>query len=256
MELPQDINKGIFTHGRTTPRRCAFWSSFYWNNCTHMIHYVLYERLCMCICHVEIFLMQFFLYVADCKYFGGREISSEDLEGALLVGLSPHARIKVEKRRGIYFKHSEWSAIPKIFKSTCPDTTESGTNVIVKLNESSRYNLENVLSEAALSSTEQQYHTRKGLERESAFTSTVLNGNVDQSDGTCGSSLFLPKQVSSKHKKLSVFGEGPHGKQVVEHLLHTHGEDGIKQFCQRWRQVFVEAVHPQFLPSDWDVMSR
>ncbi|KAK4484839.1 hypothetical protein RD792_007439 [Penstemon davidsonii] len=39
------------------------------------------------------------------KYYGGREISDEDPERALLVGMSPHERKKFEKKKGFAFKH-------------------------------------------------------------------------------------------------------------------------------------------------------
>lgn len=56
--------------------------------------------------------------------------------------------------------------------------------------------------------------------------------------------------------KLSLLGHGPHGKLVVDHLLREYGEDGIRDFCQRWRQVFVAAIQPRFLPGGWDVNHR
>lgn len=58
------------------------------------------------------------------------------------------------------------------------------------------------------------------------------------------------------NSKLSLLGHGPHGKLVVDHLLREYGEDGIRQFCQRWRQVFVAAIQPRFLPAGWDVNHR
>ncbi|CAM8984903.1 unnamed protein product [Rhodiola kirilowii] len=54
-------------------------------------------------------------------------------------------------------------------------------------------------------------------------------------------------------QKLSLLGHGPHGKQVVDHLLKVYGESGISVFCQQWRRVFVDAVHPRFLAPGWDV---
>eukprot|EP00250_Pteridium_aquilinum_P000299 c10329_g1_i2 orf=186-1100(-) len=52
----------------------------------------------------------------------------------------------------------------------------------------------------------------------------------------------------------SLLGHGPHGKKVVEMLLETEGEDGIVQFCQMWRSVFVESVKPTHLPAGWDIL--
>lgn len=39
-------------------------------------------------------------------YYGGRDISEEDLERALLIGLSPHERRKLERKKGVSLKHS------------------------------------------------------------------------------------------------------------------------------------------------------
>lgn len=39
-------------------------------------------------------------------YYGGRDISEEDLERALLIGLSPHERRKLERKKGVPFKYS------------------------------------------------------------------------------------------------------------------------------------------------------
>lgn len=57
-------------------------------------------------------------------------------------------------------------------------------------------------------------------------------------------------------KRLSLLGHGPHGKLVVEQLLEKYGEEGILEFCQKWRQVFVEALHPKFLPGGWNIKHR
>ncbi|XP_024451575.1 protein RRP6-like 3 isoform X5 [Populus trichocarpa] len=132
------------------------------------------------------------------QYYGGREISEEDLERALLVGMSPHERRRFEKKRRFSSKHS--------------------TEVIL-------------------------------LDKEqmgAAYTMAV---------STTGNSL--EKAVTKdglETTEMESTGHGPHGKQVVDHILEEYGEDGIRQFCQRWRQVFVEAVHPRFLPAGWDVM--
>lgn len=34
-------------------------------------------------------------------YYGGRDISEEDLEKALLIGMSPHERRKLERKKGV-----------------------------------------------------------------------------------------------------------------------------------------------------------
>ncbi|GJZ92945.1 RRP6-like protein 3 isoform X1, partial [Tanacetum coccineum] len=117
-------------------------------------------------------------------YYGGREISDEDLKNALLVG---NKKIRMRKKRRLSNNSSS--------KNTVSDT---------------------------------------------ALNSDINSGAVI---ATCSS-------------KLSLLGHGPHGKQVVDYLLKEHGEDGIPEFCQRWRQVLVEAINPRFLPAGWVVTLR
>lgn len=77
------------------------------------------------------------------------------------------------------------------------------------------------------------------------------DGAQELNDTQCNGNM--PHQENSK---LSLLGHGPHGKQVVEYLLREHGEDGVRDFCQRWRQVFVDTVHPRHLPGGWNVSHR
>ncbi|KAL9453654.1 hypothetical protein AB3S75_009292 [Citrus x aurantiifolia] len=131
------------------------------------------------------------------RYYGGREISQEDLERALLVGMSPRERRRHAKKRGLSLKMSKPTDFPDRQQDSYPAVmVESATMDATKA--------DNVLGLHAI-------ETQKS-------------------------------------------GHGPHGKQVVDYLLREYGEDGIRQFCQRWRQVFVEALHPHFLPAGWDVM--
>ncbi|CAI5482882.1 unnamed protein product, partial [Closterium sp. Yama58-4] len=44
-----------------------------------------------------------------------------------------------------------------------------------------------------------------------------------------------------------------HGTKVVALLLAGGGEAGIREFTQQWREVFVAALQPRFLPPGWDV---
>lgn len=46
------------------------------------------------------------------RYYGRSEISEEDLEKALLVGMSPHERRRLQKKRGIALKHSAQRIFP------------------------------------------------------------------------------------------------------------------------------------------------
>ncbi|KAL4555569.1 hypothetical protein LXL04_038192 [Taraxacum kok-saghyz] len=133
------------------------------------------------------------------KYYGGREITPEDLQNALLVGMSPHEKRRLQKKKG--------------FSLTTPSTTTPLLpNDHKPMDQSANPNP----------------------------TGSVHPGPDGSVFATCSS-------------KLSLLGHGPHGKQVVDFLIKEGGEDGVREFCQRWRQVFVEAIHPRFLPGGWDV---
>ncbi|CAN1220237.1 Protein RRP6-like 3 [Linum perenne] len=151
------------------------------------------------------------------QYYGGREVSEDDLERALLVGMSPHERRRFQKKRGISSKQS-----PRNSEEDHDNATEK---------------------EMGLKNTNHD-------EREEA--SDTREAIDEETNGVSEDATYLSKNNS----KLSLLGHGPHGKQVVEHLMKEEGEEGIRQFCQTWRQVFVEALNPRFLPSGWTVMHR
>lgn len=214
------------------------------------------------------------------RYYGGREISEEDLERALLVGMSPRERRRHAKKRGLSLKMSKPTDFPDRQQDSYPAVmVESATMDATKA--------DNVLGLHAI-------ETQKSGEKEgrSSLTEsheskppTCSNGGIDQLvfstiwkkmnstskvsdskddsvgnvDDECENSSVQNGFGSSSptpNSKVSLLGHGPHGKQVVDYLLREYGEDGIRQFCQRWRQVFVEALHPHFLPAGWDVMHR
>lgn len=153
------------------------------------------------------------------KYYGGREISQKDLERALLVGMSPHERRKLEKKKGLSFRHS----------TGCALDSKGGNSDKNRVSET----------------------------REISVLDTDVNGeSISLSNGTVDSYCLGSEQTlgPGHNSKLSLLGHGPHGKRVVDYLLREHREDGIRQFCQRWRQVFVESIRPRFLPAGWDVM--
>lgn len=77
------------------------------------------------------------------------------------------------------------------------------------------------------------------------------DGAPELNDTQCNGNI-----LHQQNSKLSLLGHGPHGKQVVEYLLKEYGEDGVRDFCQRWRKVFVDALHPRHLPGGWDVTHR
>ncbi|QCD87933.1 protein RRP6-like 3 isoform X1 [Vigna unguiculata] len=214
------------------------------------------------------------------RYYGGRDISDEDLERALQVGMTPHERRRFEKKRGFSFKYSTGSTatVPEqnfdaelkadvddlkadthegsyanevdtellIRKDDFRNST-SASDVTVNGPDSATLN-ENAITVATADCNEGGDSAAVDVDN-SCLNRTQTNGLDDLS---C--SPNDEKSMHTEHNsKLSLLGHGPHGKQVVEHLLREYGEDGIREFCQRWRQVFVDAVKPRFLPGGWDV---
>ncbi|KAL8474285.1 hypothetical protein ACS0TY_030930 [Phlomoides rotata] len=157
-------------------------------------------------------------------YYGGREITDEDLEKALLVGMSSYERRRFEKKRGFTFKHL--------------------TNDI-NLNDVKENNIGGETPVSIQNASESE-------ENGYIYTNTIETEQKQDLSNEMTSPLD-DRNISLKNDKMSLLGHGPHGKQVVTHLMKEFGEDGIREFCQRWRQVFVEAVHPRFLPGGWDV---
>lgn len=196
------------------------------------------------------------------KYYGGRQITNEDLERALLVGMSPQERRRHEKKRGQALRNSR----------KCTQIEESSQANGVEICNKQAHGKNSVQIDIDVSSS-----SVANGEMPSA-DSNELNPDVDKvlkddcipiSDPDLSESgkpmnrttrtvqCSGDGNVSSSHNtKYSLLGHGPHGKQVVDYLLKEYGEDGIRQFCQRWRQVFVEALHPRFLPAGWDIMHR
>lgn len=228
-------------------------------------------------------------------FYGGRQISEEDLEKALLVGMTPHEKRRLQKKKGFSFQHSRGS-IPSdaeekntvsISTSATPNASEvdtvhgSCTNeaeasminqdkevFAVKDADLGNSSLDSYLriDEKASAGVEKNMNSEISLVPNTKLVSVVNgDGNYENRSTPNGSVDDKIEWVSNdfhstskrKHKsKHSLLGHGPHGKQVVDHLLKEYGEDGISQFCQRWRQVFVETVHPRFLPAGWDITHR
>ncbi|URE06580.1 HRDC domain [Musa troglodytarum] len=213
-------------------------------------------------------------------YFGRQEISAEDLEAVLLVGMSPHERRLFEKKRGLSFRHNEQNIIYKNDTSSVAQTAEDNDkkNGIMYVAEgSSEYKFKDTDSgwrslsnsstidtssasllnhNASVANSIQILDRVQELEQVNVSKMNEGNKNENPSDGARRNLITSMSEVASSvtTKKVSLLGHGPHGKQVVEHLLCKYGDDGIQQFCQRWRKVFVDAIHPRFLPYGWDTM--
>ncbi|KAF5458342.1 hypothetical protein F2P56_022377, partial [Juglans regia] len=218
------------------------------------------------------------------RYYGGREITGADLEAALLVGMSPHERRRLKKKKGISFKHSAGSILPNMQNNVgCTETSsivDASEVGILNSSDSTKAEACNGQQEfrkadddvgdstigADSGVDEVNYTFKDSLKSDTHGASNRKGdciGNSDdnyESRGPSNGTVELNHKkydgtAQSKHNsKLSLLGHGPHGKQVVNHLLKEYGEDGVRQFCQRWRQVFVEALQPRFLPAGWDVM--
>ncbi|XP_020884168.1 protein RRP6-like 3 isoform X2 [Arabidopsis lyrata subsp. lyrata] len=166
-------------------------------------------------------------------YYGGRDISEEDLEKALLIGLSPHERRKLERKKGVSFKHSaEVAGMDK----------QEG-NHIISIGQD-EYND----GEAPAYSEKIMNVERSTVADDSGDGTSEGDGASELNDTQCNGNT-----LHQQNSKLSLLGHGPHGKQIVEYILREHGEDGVRDFCQRWRKVFVDAVHPRHLPGGWNV---
>ncbi|XP_050206429.1 protein RRP6-like 3 isoform X2 [Mercurialis annua] len=218
------------------------------------------------------------------QYYGGREISQEDLERALLVGMSPHERRRFEKKKGLISKHSSTNGLQNnvlvhdLIISKSPTENKS---VIDYLAGSQSTDIEPTTGENEdqefckitdtdidVSSTVQDSATAcKDMNSDDNEVSDKKEIYAENDGGDC--EVGPPNEIAGfddpthdepvlpkNNSKLSLLGHGPHGQQVVEKLLKECGDDGIREFCQRWRQVFVETVHPRHLPTGWDVMHR
>ncbi|KAA3463468.1 protein RRP6-like 3 isoform X2 [Gossypium australe] len=231
------------------------------------------------------------------RYYGGREISIEDLERALVVGMSPHERRRLEKKKGLSLEQS--TRIPPVKEqesndanrilSTTSDPSKvdrpDASDITADVSNSTKVDTSKEASgtkddldfcmvtdtdhtnnspacsdfrvatacndmnshSSGISETKSVSAINPGDKSESSIPNEIVDSSCARYDGN----------IPFKHNsKLSLLGHGPHGKQVVDHILNESGEEGIRQFCQRWRHVFVEAVHPRFLPAGWDVMHR
>ncbi|KAK8961273.1 hypothetical protein KSP40_PGU014830 [Platanthera guangdongensis] len=190
-------------------------------------------------------------------YFGGREVLREDLETALLVGMSPNERRRLEKKRGLTFRHNRVCDPPGNNSSRIEIAVED------KL-ENIKHTLEESLEDEDIKKINTELrnissHVTRVISLDEQTSTDVCASGENNGNGTTEQQIVESSQnckwdlgYSSRHvNKISLLGHGHHGKEVVERLLKEHGEDGIGQFCQKWREVFVEALNPRFLPPGW-----
>ncbi|CAL5083207.1 unnamed protein product [Urochloa decumbens] len=213
------------------------------------------------------------------SYYGGRDVTPEDLEVALLVGMSPHERRRLEKKKGYSFKAQAQNIITKSSSSNISENSGHGSENSHALSEQfaedgTESNGQQEFNETESPNQLEDLSLSQGISslpvsmEDTTFdhdTVTLKTDNEQQASGTCipanshinGDTSIRDNsnQTISKNaeKKISLLGHGHHGKQVVELLLSNGGEEAINQFCQRWRHIFVEAVHPRYLPSGWNI---
>ncbi|KAK9689915.1 hypothetical protein RND81_09G090500 [Saponaria officinalis] len=198
-------------------------------------------------------------------YYGGREVTSQDLENALLVGMSPRGRRKFEKKKGASHKQ------PPL--TNCLDKIQESAPIRDGLEESRRpdesLNIEDEASYRHLFNKSEADDAKEVAvapgeisEVKNVILSDIKDVNLSEAENVVDSdegiaNIGAPNPNSKRGRsKVSLLGHGPHGKEVVEYLLKKFGDDGVQQFCQRWRRVFVEAVNPRYLPAGWDVKHR
>lgn len=183
-------------------------------------------------------------------YYGGREISDEDLEKALVVGMSPPERKRFEKKRGFTFKH---------LTGGIDQTHRKENDISIKADAFVQNASKGESMDTDVVETDQKQDYVNMLIVDVTSDINAPEGDISASENLLNEATTLVHvgDISLRQRsKQSLLGHGPHGKQVVEHLLKEYREEGIREFCQRWRQVFVEALHPRFLPAGWDVMHR
>ncbi|CAA7049550.1 unnamed protein product [Microthlaspi erraticum] len=164
-------------------------------------------------------------------YYGGRDVSEEDLERALLIGLSPHERRKLERKKS-------GSIIGLMDKQETSNNDTAGNSFASSDGDEAPAVSENHMNaESSVVDEDSGNGASGGDGAATELNDTQCNGNT----------------MHQQNSKLSLLGHGPHGKQIVEYLLKEHGDDGVRDFCRRWRKVFVDAVHPRHLPGGWDV---
>ncbi|GJX13599.1 RRP6-like protein 3 isoform X2 [Tanacetum coccineum] len=156
-------------------------------------------------------------------YYGGREISDEDLKKALLVGPGECGIKRMRTEKHLYRNSSS--------KNTVLDTA-----------------LNSDIEDGADASKNEINELEKGSMLDSDINTDPTDASAKQHVSV---NIISVAVIATCSSKLLLRGHGPHGKQVVDYLLKEHEDDGIQEFCQRWRQVFVEVINPWFLPAGW-----
>ncbi|KAG5118879.1 hypothetical protein JHK82_033299 [Glycine max] len=180
------------------------------------------------------------------RHYGGREISDEDLERALQVGMTPHERRRFKKKRGTatVTKQDNHAGCTTRMNDLDVDTLKvdahDGSYGNEKTSEVDRELLmrKDDFENSTLASDIKVNGVVSATPNRNMITveTTYYNGSSDSAVNVDDSCLNSRQEngLGEHNSKLSLLGHGPHGKQVVEDLLKEYGEDGIQAFCQRW----------------------
>ncbi|KAG0608211.1 hypothetical protein M758_8G087800 [Ceratodon purpureus] len=207
-------------------------------------------------------------------YYGGREITPEDLKAALIVGMGPreHRRLlkkkyqrqqrasNPSKNEDIDIMDVKTQGLENSSHITNGDDVHISSDAITSISNQMEDDTPLPPSEADQAEKPEVDQTEKSevgqVERTSVPDEEQQVGASGSDEDTKLSTLEAeaPRRHSRRSiNKESLLGHGPHGKQVVDIIIEKEGDEGIRRFCQVWRAVFVDALQPTFLPPGWDV---
>lgn len=196
-------------------------------------------------------------------YYGGREIGPEDLKAALIVGMGPR-----EHRRFLKKRLQRQQRASNTNRSEDVDSVDTKTHGSVQMSQIVSDAINSIMDEMEdgtlllPSKSNQEEKPELGIKSEADKAEKGSGSNEDLQADASGSDEDIKESLvaepSRRHSRRSInkeslLGHGPHGKQVVDIIIEKEGDEGIRQFCQLWRAVFVDALQPAFLPPGWDV---
>jgi cation-transporting P-type ATPase D len=212
--------------------------------------------------------LRFFFFLQVLKtYYGGREITPEDLKAALIVGMGPREHRRLMKKRFLRQQRNEDMDVKTQGLENSPQITDGEGSQVAKTSISNQMKDDD--AQLPPSETDQAERSEVDQVGRSEVDQVEQNGGVPEEElqvGGSGSdedikSSTVEAEAPRRHSRRSInkeslLGHGPHGKQVVDMIIEKEGAEGIRQFCQVWRVVFVDALQPAFLPPGWDVTHR
>lgn len=208
-------------------------------------------------------------------YYGGRDITPEDLKAALIVGMGPREHRRLMKKRFLRQQRSSKNEdlnitdAKTVSSGQCCSQTSNGdiAQIIMDPKTCITNQVEDEtplppseVDQAGKSEADQVGKSKADQAEQNSALDDDQNADVSGSDEDTKLST-VAVEPARKHSRRSItkeslLGHGPHGKQVVDMIIEKEGDEGIRHFCQLWRAVFVDALQPAFLPPGWDVTHR